>query len=190
MVLPGHLAGGYLAAGGLLALFHPDLSQGHIISLIIIGILAGELPDIDLFFFNIAERHKNKTSPSENQSGSHRNYITHIPLFWIITSLLVSGIGFGFGSAFVGYSGLMILAGTMSHFIFDSIEYGIRWLAPFSGVYYSFRKKIPAEHITARPGSIASYAQFVVGTYWKTWTFWIEIIVTIFALCILLAHGL
>ena len=184
MVLPGHLAGGYLTATALLAVFHPDFSVAQTNTLLIIGTLAGELPDIDLFFFNIKYRHH-----TANRTDSHRNYITHIPFFWFIISFTISFIGLIFYSSFIEWIGLIILAGTFSHFILDSIEYGIRWLAPLSNKRFALQLEVPEKPTNDRPGSIRQYFHFLIRTYWKTKTFWLEIIVTITALCIL-AHSL
>ncbi len=149
MVLPGHLSGGYLATTALLGIFHPDFSTNEIITLLIVGTLAGELPDIDLFFFNIKYRHQ-----QANRNDSHRNYITHIPFFWLAISLLVVIIGLIINSQFTEYVGWIILAGTWSHFILDSIEYGIRWFAPISNKRIAIKTEFHEKPNSDRPGSI------------------------------------
>jgi len=177
MVLPGHLAGGYLAATALIAVFHPDLSTSQINCLLIIGTLAGELPDIDLIFFNLAHR--------KNQNiESHRNYLTHMPLFWILISMIIVSVGFIFNSVFIEYLGWITLAGTWSHLILDSIEYGISWLAPISKKNFAIKKNIHKEDIIYRQGSLLQHFHFITTTYWKTTTIWIEILVSITALTV------
>ncbi len=183
MVLPGHLAGGYLATIALLTVFPSDLTINQINTLLIIGTLAGEFPDIDLLFFNLKYRHN-----TANRNDSHRNYITHIPFFWLVSSLIVVIIGIIFNSTFTKYLGWVILAGTWSHFILDSIEYGIRWFAPISNKRFAIKLEVPEKPTSDRPGSLKQYFHFLVQTYWKMSTFWLEIIVTIVAICILARH--
>lgn len=191
MVLPGHLAGGYLTATALLAVFSPDLSITQTNALLIIGTIAGELPDIDLLFFNIAHRlhHKKiKNGEDSNVIKSHRDYITHMPIFWLIISLIIVIIGEILNSSFIIYMGWIILGGTWSHLILDSIEYGILWLAPLSKKNYALAKSITPEPIAYRQGSVMQHFHFIITTYWKNYTFWLEIMVTIVGFCILAQH--
>ena len=179
MVLPGHLAGGYLAATALIYFFHPGFSANQINTLLIIGTLAGEFPDVDLIFFNIKYRH----NPA-NRTDSHRNYITHIPLFWLIISLLIVITGSIFNSLFTEYVGWVVLTGTWSHFLLDSIEYGIRWIAPLSNRRFALKLETQEKPTEDRPGSLMQYFHFLIRTYWRMTTFWLEIIITIIALAI------
>ncbi len=198
MVLPGHLAGGYLTATALLTIFHPDFSATQINTLLIIGTLAGELPDIDLFFFNIKHRKDGNEQKNIENAESHRDYITHIPFFWLTISAAISLVGFVSGGifgftfmsqTFIEWLGLIIFSGTLSHFVLDSIEYGIRWFAPWSNKRFAIQREVHEKPTDDRPGSIKQYFHFLIRTYWKMKTFWLEIIVTITALCIL-AHSL
>ena len=117
MVLPGHLAGGYLATYSLLALTNTSFSPTETNILYLIGIIAGEIPDIDLIFFYFEYKKK-----KIHKISGHREYITHTPIFWTCISLVAILPGIIFNSNFIFYTGLVILFGTMSHFIFDSIE--------------------------------------------------------------------
>jgi len=185
MVLPGHLAGGYLATTALFAFFHPDLSTNQINSLLIIGTLAGELPDIDLIFFNIKHRHDKSTKGNNEQAENHRDYVTHLPFFWLMISGLIILIGNIINSTFTEYFGWIILISTWSHFLLDSIEYGIRWLAPITSKTYAIKTDVPPESITDRPGSLLQYFHYLIRTYWKTTTIWVEIFISIIALIVL-----
>jgi len=179
MVLPGHLGGGYLAAKALLSLLHPAFSAAKINLLLIIGTLAGEFPDIDLIRAYCAGK-----SSREYKDEDHRNYFTHTPFIWLLISLLVIFFGYVISSSFTRYIGLMILAGSWSHLLLDSIEYGVMWLWPFSKKRYSLIKKIPEANITARPGTIRAHLQFVEGAYLHTWTFWAELAITFVAIIV------
>jgi hypothetical protein len=177
MVLPGHIAGGYLAARGLLAIFHPGFSSTEIDSLLIIGTLAGELPDIDLiklYFDHKLER--------PNRVNDHRIYFTHAPFFWLVISLLIVAGGYLAGSLFTEWIGWLVLVGSWSHLILDSLEYGVMWLWPWSNKCFALKKKVPIEDIAARPGSPSYHLQYINRVYWKTITFWSEIILTLAAL--------
>ena len=137
-----------------------------------------------LIFFNL--KHRSDKSFKHDNSESHRDYITHVPLFWFITSMIIVSFGFIFNSIFTEYFGWIILIGTLSHFILDSIEYGIRWLSPISTKNFALKSKIPTETITDRPGSLLQYFHYLIRTYWKTATIWCEIMVSIIALIVLL----
>ena len=144
MVLPGHLAGGYLAARGLLAVFHPALPPIEIDSLLIIGTLAGELPDINLIrlYFNYKLERPNRVN-------NHRVYVTHAPLFWLVISLLIVAGGYLAGSLFTEWIGWLVLAGSWSHLLLDSIEDGVMWLWPYSKKCFAMKKGLSCEAITA-----------------------------------------
>ncbi len=181
MVLPGHLAAGYLATRALLAIFHPGFSSTEIDALLIIGTLAGELPDIDLakLYFD----HKLKRP---NRTNDHRVYITHAPLFWLIISITVALVGFLVSSIFVEWIGWLIWAGSWTHLAIDSIEYGVMWAWPFSKKLFALKKEVPVETIDARPGSPKYHFKYIKEVYLKTVSFWAEIIITLAALWLLL----
>lgn len=180
MVLPGHLSGGYLITKGVLSLLHPAFSVTKINTLLLIGTLAGEFPDIDLIFFYFAGK-----NPKIGKDEDHRDYITHTPLLWLIISGLISLTGILISSSFIKYLGLVILCGSWSHLLLDSIEYGVMWLWPLSSKRYCLTKKVPEANTVAAPGSLQSHLQYMKGAYLKTWSFWAEIIITVVALIVL-----
>ena len=191
MVLPGHLAGGYLAAATLLSVLHPDFSTTQINTLLLIGTLAGELPDIDLFFFNWKHRKDTVVENNSNDNESHRNYITHVPLFWLLISLIIILSGYALNlvsinSTFIQWTGWIILIGTWSHLILDSIEYGIRWLSPISKKRYALKTKIVQEKIVGKSGSLLQYFHYLIKIYWKSWTFPLEILISMIAIAVFL----
>jgi len=169
-----------LAATALLALLHPDFSAGQINSLLIIGTLAGELPDIDLFRLHFEHRPGGK-----HKTINHHEYITHTPIFWLVISLIVVVAGFLFGSTFTEWIGWLILAGSWSHLLLDYIEYEIKWIWPISDKLYSMMPKKHSLEITARPGTFLNYFQFITKEYIASTTFWCEMIISIVALVVL-----
>ncbi len=182
MVLPGHLAGGYLAARGLIAVFHPGFSSTEIDALLIIGTLAGELPDIDL-----AKLYFDHKFAKPGRTNDHRVYITHAPLFWLLISAIVAAIGWACGSLFIEWIGLFILSGSWIHLLIDSLEYGVMWLWPFSKKLFALKKEVPVEDIAARPGSPMYHALYIAKVYMKTVSFWAEIVITATALYVLIS---
>ena len=51
---------------------------------------------------------------------------------------------------------------------------------------FALERRVPEEHIDAPAGSLRHHVAFMFGPYLKTWTFWAEIAVTLFALYLLL----
>lgn len=156
--------------------FHPALPPIEINSLLIIGTLAGELPDIDLirlYFDHKLER--------PGRVNDHRVYITHAPFFWLMISLIIVAGGYLAGSLFTEWIGWLVLAGSWSHLILDSLEYGVMWLWPFSKKLFTAKKEVPSENIAARPGSPSHHFHYISKVYVKTISFWVEIIITLAA---------
>ena len=174
MVLPGHLAGGYLATSLLLGIAKPGLSVGQLEALFLIGTLAGDLPDIDIMRFHFEEKNR-----KANMVRSHREYFTHGPLFWIATCALVSLIGYLFGSTFTIYLGFILIASTLSHLILDSIDDGVMWLWPFSKRRFGIFKS--KEVLVNGPHSISYYWKFITNEYPRCWSFYGEVLATLVA---------
>jgi len=183
MVLPGHLAGGYIVTTAILK-FIPgteNFSNNEILLLYIIGILSGEIPDIDLLFFYFSKKINN------SKKATHREFYTHLPLFWLIISALIIIFGYILDSSFVILIAIILLGGTFSHLVFDSIEYGIRWLGPFSKKHFSLLK-VKENFINDKKnvsvGSIPYYWNYIKNSYIKSKTIYFEIIVVIIAIII------
>ncbi|MFA6601616.1 MAG: metal-dependent hydrolase [Candidatus Paceibacterota bacterium] len=182
MVLPGHLASGYLVTTAILHFSGLDFSHNQTIALYIIGTLAGEGPDIDLFryyFDNLPSRKK------KDVVANHRIYFTHAPVVWLLFSLAIVAIGSILNSQFVSTVGWLILAGSWSHFIFDSIESGIAWLWPYSHKRYCIHEFVERD-IPGQKGTFAYYWKFLTGDWTKMWVFYVEVIVTLIALWVFL----
>lgn len=180
MVLPGHLAGGYLATSAILSLIPLTLSPTETTSLLIIGTLAGELPDIDLAIFYLISRKK-----KPQKGDTHRKFLTHIPLFWLLIFIPIALIGFIFKSPFIVIMALIIFAGTLTHLIFDSIDYGIQWLKPFSEKRFALYPYVPedTQSLTISQTFIY-YFKYIKNDYFKQKTSLIELIVTLIALIV------
>lgn len=177
MVLPGHIAGGYLATKALLFISHAQFSSKETLVLYVIGIIASEGPDFDLFKFSSDQKsgHTNK--------DNHRKYITHAPVVWLGLSAAIYSAGALIGSQFFSYIGLAVLVGSWSHFLADSIEYGIMWLWPFSYKFYTLRH-VPEENISGQKGTLAYYWTYITKYYVKRWTCYVEILLIAVAILV------
>ncbi len=177
MLLPGHIAGGYLATVALLKLTHPALDQSHINQLLLLGTVIGAIPDWDHLVSFIQTR---AIRLPQDEQHSHRNLFTHTPLFWFIISAAVYLLSTG--TAFGPYLALTILVGSWSHFFLDTFIHGIQWFWPLTRRKYAFLD------LGVRPDYIEP--RFI--PYWwkflKWYTqfpcFYLEIFLTAFALII------
>lgn len=134
-----------------------------------------------------------KKKNKDQSKNNHREFITHVPLFWFIISLIIFSLGFLLDSKFIEVIALLLLAGTFSHFVFDSIEYGIRWVEPFSKKRLSLfgdNEKINTNNVDEKKliiGSIPYYWNYIKTSYIKSSTIYFEITVVIIAIIIFLA---
>jgi membrane-bound metal-dependent hydrolase YbcI (DUF457 family) len=173
MVLPGHLAAGFITTTALIAGIHPDLSSAQIQMLVVFGTLAGDLPDIDVAYHML---NKHTTEPKD--LGDHRYYMTHAPLFWLIVGLTIFFLS---DSVFMQTIGILTWLCSWSHLLCDSIEHGVMWLWPLSKKRFALRK-VPE----TLPGACDSFWNCLFKTYFKTVTFYIEIIMCVVAIIVLL----
>lgn len=180
MILPGHLAAGYLATEAVLHLTGVTFSPTETTTLLIYGTLAGDLPDIDLAFYYFNQ----KFSGSRTSSDGHRSYITHKPLFWLLISGVIAGAGALAGSSFTVTIGLLTLTGTWAHFVGDSIEDGVRWLWPFSNRLF-YMRHFESPDIPGPKGTPKYYWLLVKNTALHKVTTYVEIL--LIALAILVA---
>jgi hypothetical protein len=180
MILPGHIAGGYLATRALLSLSHTTLPPTEITALLVIGTLAGEGPDIDLIWYSF--RHRVLKSQFNDD---HRKYVTHTPFLWLLACLIVVFFGWLTNSVFTEFIGCATLAGSWSHLMFDSINHGVMWLWPFSAKLFSLTDD-PDPEVPGEPGTIKRYWNLIIMAHPKQATFYVEIIVTLFGIFALL----
>lgn len=166
-----------MAAKLVLFLSPAVFSPSEMTALIAIGTLAGEAPDVDLLFFYFNQKYGHASKKKE----SHRSYTTHAPAFWLLVSLFIVGAGSLADSGFTVMLGWLILAGTWSHFLLDSIEYGIRWLWPFSNRRLCLRQVVEVE-IDAPKGTLRFYRKELTAVYFKNVTFYLEIAIVLAAL--------
>jgi len=168
MLPPGHIAGGYLTAYTLLQLTHAAFTPEQTQILLALGAFLGFAPDLDWFRAFI----KMKSLTVRGKGVSHRKFFTHAPLVWLAIGLTIFFLSH---DEFTKYIGLMIWLGSWSHFVLDSIEYGVMWLWPFSNRLVALRN-IGIEGNISGPGFWSYWWNFLV--YYTTETsFYLELIV-------------
>ncbi len=173
MLLPGHIAFGYLASKA--ALHSIDLPAHEADIALLIGVISSVAPDLDLLYFFLRKR-----SLKLQDDSSHRTLLSHAPLLWLASAIALALFG---QSEFWIAVGLAIWAGSWSHFAGDSIEYGIMWLWPFSKRQFSLRKISeagPSEKSLPR-----FYWRYFCDIYARNWTFWMEVTIICLAIFIL-----
>lgn len=174
MLPPGHAAAGILAAAAAIKFLHPALDQSRLNQLLIWGGFWAIAPDFDAFYAFYKARAL-KLGPE------HRSYFTHRPVFWIFLSL----IGYGLSvSVFWKTNFALMLACGLSHFLLDSIEFGVPWLWPFS--YRLFALISPGKPAVLKKGdSFFGYWFSFLKLYVTRPTFYAEVIMVIAALIFL-----
>ena len=133
MLPTGHVAAGYLTAVLAVKVVKPEVSPAEIQLLYLWGMWFGFMPDLDEFWFFL----KNKSLlVNPKVESHHRSYLSHVPIFWLLAGLIWFGVA---SDPFWKTVGLLLWLGSWSHFLLDSIEYGIMWLWPFSKNFYALK---------------------------------------------------
>lgn len=173
-----HVAAGYLMTQAV-DLINPSLNF-NTPGIIITAIVAGNLPDLDVFFV------KDKTK--------HRNTITHAPLFWLIVIagfLIVSKM---MGNDLIFRYFLAIGLGVFSHFFTDwfaarGLDGGIRLLYPISKKHYGLfplkKDKIKFEGIQT-----LFQKEFIKYYMKNSFLFYSELVLTLAGFIIFLSRSL
>jgi hypothetical protein len=175
MLPPGHIAAGFLTAEALLKLTHPSLTAAQSNQLLWWGMFFGFVPDLDSFVTFARE----KAFFLTNQKNNHRKMFTHAPLLWLAAGMLVVLFA---PTTYWRYVGLLLWLGSWSHFLLDSIQYGIMWLWPFSPRIYSLFDRESVFQIKER--KFFSYWTTFVKTYVRQISFYLEIIIIISAFAV------
>jgi len=178
MLPTGHVAAGFLTAKVLLHFTGTQFSLAETNQLLWWGVFFGFAPDLDVLYFFI----KHKTflvSGKDSRNDSHRKYLSHAPILWIITGLLIF---FFVPVLYWKYVGLLLWLGSWSHFLLDSVEYGIMWFWPFSTKVYAF-KNTEVKLEVAEQTFIAHSIHFLK-LYSTRLSFYLEILIIISAIIV------
>jgi hypothetical protein len=128
MLPPGHAAAGFLVAT-VVTHFYGSFSIEQTHQLLWLGAFLGFAPDLDMF----VEFWKLKSFTQPNEKANHRLNITHKPIFWLAIGLTVFFVS---NDPLWKAVGLLLWLGPWSHFVLDSLQYGIQWLWPMSKRFY------------------------------------------------------
>ena len=175
MLPPGHIAAGYLTTYALLKVTHQNFSPEQTTQLLWWGALFGFLPDIDSFVAFARE----KAFMVKNQKNNHRKQFTHAPLLWFIFGMIVVLLA---PNSYWRYVGLLLWLASWSHFLLDSIQYGIMWLWPFSNRIFALRDR--ERDFQIQDNSFFGYWSTFVKAYANTVSFYLEVLIILIALVI------
>ena len=173
------MAAGYLTAYALLAVARPEFTSSQTNLFLWLGLVIAFSPDIDSFFIFI----KNKAFTFNSEKYNHRKLITHSPFLWLTAGLAVY---FSASDPFIKYVGLLIWLATWSHFLLDSLQYGIMWFWPFSSKVYAFKDREVKLEVNKK--DFFSYWIGFLNAYWQKakLTFFTEIVLIVFALVVVI----
>lgn len=174
MLPPGHAAAGMLTAAAAIKFLHPALDEKQLNQLLIWGGFWAIAPDFDAFY----AFYKTKAL---KLGLEHRSYVTHRPVFWVFLSL----VGYGLSvSAFWKANFVLMMLGGLSHFLLDSIEFGVPWLWPFS--YRLFALISPDKPAALKKGdNFFDYWFSFLKLYLTRPTFYAEVAIVVAALIFL-----
>ncbi|HVY67829.1 MAG TPA: metal-dependent hydrolase [Patescibacteria group bacterium] len=172
MLPPGHIAAGFLTAEALLKIAKPDLPAAELRHLLWWGVFFGFAPDLDMFYWFL----KSRAFKMDPRAGNHRQYLSHAPVLWLAAGLIIYAAA---PSDYVRMIGLLLWLGSWSHFLLDSIEYGIMWLWPLSTKRFALKS---TDGILAEPeGKFFDYWRKVVKSYSASLSFYLELLVVLAA---------
>lgn len=179
MLPPGHIAAGYLTAYGLVKLIQPEIDPSAVRDMYLWGMFWGFAPDLDNFF--AFWKMKSWWYKGGSDSGMHRKFYSHVPVLWLLAGVILY---FLVSSAYWKMVVVLLVLGSFSHFVLDSIEFGVKWLWPFSDKLVALVNPGVKKDIQAN-GFFSYWLTFL--SYYKSRpTFFLEIIILISAVLIFL----
>lgn len=179
MLPTGHVAAGYLTTLGLIKVLKPELAPAQIDQLLILGAFVGFAPDLDKFWFFF--KNKNLLVSPEGVKKYHRSYFTHAPVVWLVAGL---AIYFFSTSAYGKLLGLTFWLSGWSHFILDSIEYGVIWLWPLSDKLYALKDAGKKTFIIEDRNFFRHSLKFLYFYATKSISFYLEVLIIITSLIV------
>ncbi len=174
MLPTGHLAAGLLTTQALLKIVKPEVSAFEAQQLLWWGIFWSFAPDLDTFwaFFKAKSFYYNK-----KDNSVHRQFYTHIPILWLVTGLLIFFLS---SSIYWKTFGLTLWLGSWSHFLLDSLEYGVMWLWPINKELWALKNR--GIKVQINSSSFLSYWTTFLKFYITRLTFYFEILIIFLAL--------
>jgi inner membrane protein len=157
----GHVPAGYLATTFVLDRVRAPSTDRR--RLLLIGLAASVLPDVDLLYFYLVDHRRHV----------HHTYLPHLPGFWLLvlaawTAGLILSRSNRVRWLALGVAGLNVFL----HLVLDTLAGGIEWAWPFSRTAFVVAT-VPRHY---EPW----YLNFVLH-----WTFWCEVALVVAALVML-----
>ncbi len=177
MLPPGHIAAGYLTAVVVVKFVYPTANSSLVNEFLLWGMLFGFLPDLDNFF--AFYKMKSWWYKKGVDGGMHRKFYSHVPLLWLLAGIILY---FGVSSLYWKTVVVLMVTGSFSHFILDSIEYGVKWLWPFSDKLYALKNAGVNAEIPAN-GFFNFWFSFLK-LYKTRLTFYLEVVVICLAILV------
>jgi len=171
MLPPGHIAAGFLTARALLHFSRAGLSAAQQTQLLWWGTFFSFAPDLDSFVSFAREKSFTVRNPQKN---NHRRFISHVPLLWMLAGLIIYFVG---QSPYFKTFGLLLWLCSWSHFLLDSVEYGIMWLWPFNKEIWALKGRGADWKIQGK--NFFEYWINFLKFYLTRWTFYAELIILI-----------
>ncbi|MBL8030518.1 MAG: metal-dependent hydrolase [Candidatus Doudnabacteria bacterium] len=177
MLPPGHIAAGFLTSVALVKLTNSSAEVSNINQFYLWGMFWGFAPDFDNFL--AFYRMKSWWYKQGSDGGMHRKFYSHIPVLWLLVGVLAYVLA---PSAYWKTMALLMLFGSFSHFLLDSIEFGVKWLWPFSERLYALKNAGVNKEIRAE-GFLNFWFSFLL-LYKTRPTFFLELLVIASALIV------
>lgn len=153
-MLIAHLPAGYIIGTAA----RRRVSSPAILATALIGSVA---PDFDMIYFHAL-----------GGRVHHHTYVTHWPLFWLASALLILPLLKLLRPAWLA-AGFVFFATAMLHMVMDTVAAPLFWLAPFS--FHEFELvRVPATH-----------ANWIM-SFLLHWTFLLELSICLSALVLFL----
>lgn len=172
MLPTGHIAAGFLTAHALVKILKPELDQHQINQLLMLGAFAGFAPDLDEFWFFYKNRSLLVAPKAEK---NHRAYISHVPVLWTLPGIVLYLLS---PNEFGRIAGLIFCLVSLSHFLLDSIKYGIMWLWPFTSKLYALGNAGEKPFVIEEKNFLKHSFKYL-RVYAKTVSFYLEIVIVI-----------
>ncbi|HEM46901.1 MAG TPA: metal-dependent hydrolase [Alphaproteobacteria bacterium] len=118
-MLIAHLPAGWLLARRLAPRLARDAGERR--RLVILGLAASVLPDVDLLYFYLVD----------GRGTLHHDYWTHVPAFWPVL-LTLAAATMALARMRVPWRDFaVVLAGVFLHLVLDTVAGGVAWLYPW-----------------------------------------------------------
>ncbi len=156
-MLIAHLPAGYIIATAA----SRRATSPAIMAAALIGSVA---PDFDMIYFY-----------ASGGRVHHHAYVTHWPLFWLVSALLILPLLKWLRPAWLA-AGFVFFAAAMLHMVMDTIAAPLLWLAPFSVREFEM-VRVPATH-----------GNWIL-SFMLHWTFLLEIAICVSALGLFLIRS-